>query len=199
MLLWDRGPVVDTADMALGERFPSILAAAQSGAEWAWDVLYQELAGALLGYLRLGEAAEPADLLGEVFLHLARNIGTFEGNEAGFRSWAFMVAHHRLIDDRRLRARRRDEPAGLSELERLGGVGDVEQEAMERLSVAAVREVIARLTPYQREVLLLRILGGLTVEEIARILGKRVGAIKALQRRGLAAIRREIEREGVPL
>jgi RNA polymerase sigma factor (sigma-70 family) len=184
--------------MALGARFPSILAAAQGGADWAWDVLYRELAGTLLGYLRLGGATEPTDLLGEVFLQLARNIGTFEGNEAAFRSWAFMVAHHRLIDERRRRARRRDQPVGFHELERLGGVGDVEQEAMERLSVAAVREVIGRLTSDQREVLLLRILGGFSVEEVARILRKRVGAIKALQRRGLAAVRREIEREGVP-
>jgi RNA polymerase sigma-70 factor (ECF subfamily) len=185
--------------MALGERFPSILAAAQAGGEWAWDVLYRELAGALLGYLRLRGAVEPADLLGEVFLQLARNIGTFEGNEAAFRSWAFMVAHHRLIDERRLRSHRRDEPVGFDELERLGGVGDVEEEAMDRLSVAVVREIIARLTPDQQEVLLLRILGGLTVEEVARILRKREGAIKALQRRGVAKIRREIEREGVPL
>jgi RNA polymerase sigma-70 factor (ECF subfamily) len=62
-----------------------------------------------------------------------------------------------------------------------------------------VRHVLGRLAGDQQAVLLLRILGDLTVEEVARVLGKRVGAVKALQRRGLAAAQRELESEGVAL
>jgi RNA polymerase sigma factor (sigma-70 family) len=84
----------------------SLLAAAQTGAEWAWDRIYRDLAPPVRGYLVAHGAVEPDDLLGEVWLQVARNIGTFAGDEAGFRSWVFMVAHHRLIDERRRRARR---------------------------------------------------------------------------------------------
>jgi RNA polymerase sigma factor (sigma-70 family) len=62
-----------------------------------------------------------------------------------------------------------------------------------------VRRQFEELTPDQRDVLSLRIIAGLTLQETAEALGKRVGAVKALQRRGLAAVRNRIGREGVPL
>ncbi|MGH2719601.1 MAG: sigma factor-like helix-turn-helix DNA-binding protein, partial [Actinomycetota bacterium] len=71
--------------------------------------------------------------------------------------------------------------------------------AMETLSTDAVEAIIRRCAPDQREVLLLRVLGGLTLAETAEVLGKTLGAVKALQRRGVAAIGREFAREGVPL
>ena len=62
-----------------------------------------------------------------------------------------------------------------------------------------MREVCAELAPDQRDVLLLRLLGGLTLEECATTLGKTLGAVKALQRRGFASIVRRLEQEGVSL
>lgn len=185
--------------MSFGQSFSPILTAAQEGADWAWDALYRELAGPLLGYLRSRGAREPEDLVGEVFLQLARNIGTFKGTEANFRSWAFVVAHHRLIDERRANGRRPVQAMEDSSLERLGATGDAEEEAMAALSADRVRELLDRITPEQREVLLLRVLGGLTHDEVAEAMGKTTGAVKQLQRRGLAALKREIEREGVTL
>jgi DNA-directed RNA polymerase specialized sigma24 family protein len=60
-----------------------------------------------------------------------------------------------------------------------------------------VTDLLRSLSPDQRDVLLLRIVGDLSLEEAARVTGKRTGAVKQLQRRGLAAIRRQLEREGV--
>ena len=74
-----------------------------------------------------------------------------------------------------------------------------EDDALVSLATQRVRERIADLPPDQRDVLLLRILGDLTIEQIAVALGKSDGAVKALQRRALAALRKRIEREGVPL
>jgi RNA polymerase sigma-70 factor (ECF subfamily) len=62
-----------------------------------------------------------------------------------------------------------------------------------------VHELLAELTPDQRDVLLLRVVADLTVEQVAEVVGKPAGAVKALQRRGLAALRRLVEAEGVPL
>lgn len=183
----------------LGDSFPGVLDAARGGAEWAWTILYRSLAPGVTGYLRARGAAEPEDLTSEVFLQVVRGLQRFRGGEAEFRSWVFVIAHHRLQDERRYRGRRPEAAMAPDDLEGRGSVGDVEDEALLRLSAAQVERVIMRLTPDQCDVLLLRILGGLTVEEVARALGKRPGAVKALQRRGLAAIQAEISRQGVPL
>jgi RNA polymerase sigma factor (sigma-70 family) len=110
---------------------------------------------------------------------------------------AFTIAHHRLLDDRRRRGRRPVEVATEERIERPEAVGDLEEEVLERLGRAETRRILAQLSPDQQSVLLLRLIGGLTVEEVARALGKRPGAVKALQRRGLAAVRRELSRRGV--
>jgi len=74
-----------------------------------------------------------------------------------------------------------------------------EQAALSRLSAQRVSQLCEQLVPDQRDVLLLRLVGGLTVEQVAAGVGKSPGAVKALQRRGLAATRKLLEREGVPL
>jgi RNA polymerase sigma-70 factor (ECF subfamily) len=76
---------------------------------------------------------------------------------------------------------------------------DVEDEASRSVADERVRRLCESLVPDQRDVLLLRLLGGLTVDEVAATLGKTSGAVKALQRRGYGAISRRLQREGVPL
>lgn len=176
----------------LGRRFSEVLEAARRGEDSAWTAIYKDLAPSLLGYLRARGAAEPEDLLGEVFLDLVRDLARFRGSEREFRAWAFVVARHNHLDDIRKRARRPVEPVGEGELEALGMVGDAEERAIDALAVHEVRRALARLTPDQRDVLALRIFGDLTVAEVARIVRKREGAVKALQRRALAALLREI-------
>ena len=66
--------------------------------------------------------------------------------------------------------------------------GDVEQEALAAMGTQRVHELCAALPPDQRTVVLLRILGDLTVEEVARVVGRSPAAVKALQRRGLLAL-----------
>lgn len=169
------------------EEFASVITAAREGAEWAWSRLYTDLAGGLLGYMRVQGAAEPEDLVGETFLQLARNIKTFEGDESGFRSWAFTIAHNRLIDERRARGRRPVTPVA-DPWDAIGG--NVEEEAVEVATTKEIVAVLDRLPEMQRDVLVLRFVGGFTVEAIARTIGKKQGAVKALQRRGLARLER---------
>ena len=77
--------------------------------------------------------------------------------------------------------------------------GDVEREALDSLGEQWVLEASATLSPDQRTVLLLRVVADLTAEQVAEITGKRVGAVRALQRRGLDALRRKLVRKGVQL
>ena len=180
------------------ERFTALLEAARQGSEAAWQELYDGLAPVLLGYLRANSAPDPEDVLGEVFLQVARDISRFEGEERGFRSWVFTIAHHRLIDARRHSARR---PVDLSAEppEPVGRADDAADEALARIDVEEVQRVLGTLSEDQRAVLLLRVIGDLSIEDVARAVGKRPGAVKALQRRGLAAVKRELDRKGVTL
>ena len=176
--------------MGFGESFPSVLQACRLGGEWAWRELYEDLAPAVLRYLRACGAPEPEDVLGDTFLSVVQGLGGFEGEERDFRAWVFTIARSRLIDDARNRARRPALPMPLEDITGFGGAGDVETEAFDSLAEGRVRRIIESLTPEQRDVLLLRILVDLTIEQIAAVLGKRPGAVKALQARGLEAIRR---------
>jgi RNA polymerase sigma-70 factor (ECF subfamily) len=180
--------------------FKTTLDDARAGDETAWARIFAGLAPIVLGYLRANGAGEPEDVLSETFLQVARDIGRFDGDESGFRAWVFSIARHRLIDAQRGAARRPADPvAEPPEPHGAEVAGDAETEAMAKISADQVREVLDSLSPDQRDVLTLRILGDLTVAEVAKAVGKRAGAVKALQRRGLAAVQRELERRGVPL
>lgn len=181
--------------LALGEVFPQVLDAARAGAPWAFARLYADLSPAVAGYLRVQRASEPEDLTSEVFLGVFSGLGSFSGAEPQFRSWVFTIAHRRLLDDRRRLARRPHQSTLQADL--VGG--DVEREALDVLGEQWVTSLCGGLSIDQRTVLLLRIVADLSTEEVARVTGKTAGAVKALQRRGLATLRRKLVREGVPL
>jgi RNA polymerase sigma-70 factor (ECF subfamily) len=181
------------------ENFKTTLKAARAGDERAWRTVYAELAPPLLGYLRARRAAQPEDLLGEVMLQIVRDLPGFKGGKRDFRAWAFTIAHHRLLDERRRDARRPAEPTPAAELERRGPLGDTEEDALRALSAERVGRLLARLSPDQQNVVLLRVLGELTYEQTAEVLGKTPGAVKALQHRGLETLRRELQKERVTL
>jgi RNA polymerase sigma factor (sigma-70 family) len=178
--------------MELGEdAFDDVLCSARAGAEWAWTRIYDDLAPKIVGYLRAQGAGDPEDVAGEVFLQVVRGLPDFSGGRREFGAWTFTIAHRRLIDDLRRRRRRPIEPAPADVVERAAGAGgDVYDDAEARMVDASVRAAIDELPPDQRSVVLLRIIGDLTIEEIARAVGKRPGAVKALQRRGLRRLER---------
>jgi RNA polymerase sigma-70 factor (ECF subfamily) len=181
-----------------GGEFDGVLAAAQAGAPWALERIFTTLSPVVAGYLRLQGSHEPDDLTSEVFVAVLRRIGSFRGDEAGFRSWVFTIAHRRLIDERRRLVRQAvvgPMPAGYD----APAPDDVVADALRSLAQERVRELCDRLVPDQRDVLLLRLLGAMTIEEVAKVMGRSVGAVKALQRRGFRAVGRILEQEGVPL
>jgi RNA polymerase sigma factor (sigma-70 family) len=181
------------------ERFRALLESALKGSEAAWEEIYRELSPAVLGYLRSSGAPEPDDTLAEVFLEVARDVGKFEGDERRFRAWVFTIAHHRMIDSRRRAGRRPVELVAVPPEPETQPLSDAADQALARIGAEEVRDVLAALSPDQRAVLLLRVLGDLSVKETAAALGKRPGAVKQLQRRGLASVKRLLERRGVTL
>jgi RNA polymerase sigma factor (sigma-70 family) len=180
------------------EAFDDVLAAAQAGGGWACRILWEALAAPVAGYLRSRGAAEPDDLTSEVFLAVFAGLARFRGDESDLRSYVFTIAHHRLVDDLRRQSRRTpDVPWDADSDQRR--TPSAEDAALDALASVRTRELLDALAPAQRDVLLLRIVGDLTVEQVADVLGKQPGAVKALQRRGLEALRRRISEEAVPL
>lgn len=184
---------------ATTEEFRATLDAAKAGAEWAWAQLYRDLAGTVTGYLRARGAADPEDLASETFLQIARNIDSFKGDYESFRSWVFVIAHRRLLDSRRATDRRPKTAGNDAQLILLADPQKVDEVALSNISTINIEALFERLTDDQRDVLALRIIGDLTVEQTALALGKGVGAVKALQRRALASLKRAMAEGGVPV
>ena len=178
-----------------------MLAAAQQGAGWAFSRLYGWLAASVAGYVRAQGARDPEDLTSEVFLAAFSNVRSFSGHETQFRSWVFTIAHRRIIDDRRARARR-PPPQPLDAEQGRPSPGptaaSAEDGAVEAMGMDRIREVLDKLAPDQRDVIALRVIADLPVDQVAAALGKQPGAVKALQRRALASLR-QLSSEGVSL
>lgn len=174
--------------------FSTALAAARDGRAAGFDWLFRTVADPLVSYLRAQGSWDPDGLGNEVLVRAFSQIERFEGDESGFRAWVFSIARCRLIDERRA-ARRRPRYVTLDSgaVSMFGGC--VEQEVGDRLGTEWVDEVLGRLEPDQRDVLVLRFVADLTMQEIADALGKSIGAVKALQHRGLAAVRRTLDGE----
>ena len=187
------GATTITVKRQRGPELGRLVSEARQGSIKAFDDIYRSLAGQVASYLRWHRATDPDGLTNDVFAQVHRNLPRFEGDEHGFRSWVFTIAHHRMIDDRR-RANRQPQLQDELAVEEHMGLGDVEDDAFAVLAHDRVRDLLTVLSPDQRDVVLLRIIADLSVEEVARMLDKREGAIKALQHRALATLRRHLDR-----
>ena len=172
----------------------SVLQAALVGAGWAFERIYSQLSPVVHGYLRAQGADDPEGATNDVFLRAFRRMESFSGGPAAFRSWLFTIAHHLVVDQRRFAARRPvsvvldrlPEPAG----------GDSEDEAVRRLTLGRLAAQLSLLTVEQRDVLLLRFVADLSLEEIAEAQGRSVGSVKALQHRAIETVRRRLQEIG---
>ena len=179
--------------------FHRMLDAAVAGDERAWTQIYDWLAPVVVGYLRAKGAPDPEDAASEVFLQVVRDIDSFSGSASGFRSWVFSIAHHRMIDQARKARRRPAVPTDDDVLRELCPSDTWEWEATDNLATWELQRLFVRATPDQQEVLVLRFVVGLTMGEIAEVLDKKLGAVKALQRRGLEAVREAVDEGVYPL
>lgn len=165
------------------------IAAARRGDSWALEAMYRTYAPQVLGYLRGHRVPDPEDVTGDVFVSVVRNLPSFVGGEAEFRSWLFTIAHRRAVDAFRRGSRRREspvEPAGLGEEVDAGD--DVAERVATLVTLTPLVAALDSLTRDQRAVILLRVIADLSVAETAVILGKNVGAVKTLQRRAISAL-----------
>lgn len=155
---------------------------------WTVDDVFERTGGAVLAYLRAAGAGDSEDVLGEVFLRVARSVGRFDGDDGDVRRWVFTIARHCLMDEHR-RATRQRRLLGRTPAPPV--VPAPADPFDPELSAA-----LDRLTEDQREVVTLRFVADLSLEEVARITRRPVGAVKSLQHRALRALAAALSRAG---
>ncbi len=148
--------------------------------------MYAALAPAVLGYFRSHRMRDPEGLTGDVFVSVTEKLGRFRGDDDQLRRWVFTIAHHRRVDEIRRSARR---PEVLTD--QPGSPPTRDPDPFD----PALVDALAHLTPEQRDVVVLRFVADLSIDAVARVMGKRSGAVKMLQARGLEALVGELGAE----
>jgi RNA polymerase sigma-70 factor (ECF subfamily) len=143
-------------------------------------------------YYRIQDRARAEDLTNEVFVRMLEGVEKFRpsGDDAALvlTGWIFTIARNIVIDDYRRQKIRTAEPLPEGDDDLLDETFDMEL----HLTRADLQAALAQLTEEQQTVLLMRFEEGFTSAQIAKMMGKTEMAIKALQRRGLAAMARLI-------
>lgn len=174
----------------IGEDFSAVLSAAQRGDEVAYSRLWRDANPPLLRYLRVVTSGDPDDIAAETWASIVRGLRRFRGDESGWRAWLFATARRRAIDDGRRRSRERDIPVDdISDLVPLEALvqpsGDPADLVLAQLALDEALQAIRGLPPLQAEVLVLRIVAGLSTETVAALTGSTPGAVRVAAHRGL--------------
>jgi len=190
--------IVGALDDALGQTDEddehALVERARRFDEQAWQTIYDRYYRRLFGYLyyRVGNADETEELVAQVFERAVKNIGRYRYRGTDLGAWLNRIAANLAHDTHRRQKARPPAPLELNEAWIDGG-NDPAQKALHAESSQMLAKALSQLTPDQREVILLRFVARMTSPEIGRQMGKTTGAIKALQHRALAALRRELE------
>ena len=158
--------------------------------EGTFEALYRRISPRLQGYLRAAEPAEADDLEAEVWLAIVAQLDRFVGDENGFQALVFTIARRRVADHRRRRYRRRTDLVGNDSLAGHPDADHLESDVMNALDTrAALDELDRRLPASQADVIRLRVLAGLTVDETSALLDRSPGAVRILHHRALKRLR----------
>jgi RNA polymerase sigma-70 factor (ECF subfamily) len=184
----------------VGKKFPptrscqvqdeaSLIRRAQQRDEMALTQLYEENFDKIYRYvvLKIGDRTEAEDMTQQVFLNALKSISSYKFKGMPFSSWLFRIAHNQIVDYYRKKSRRATVP--LDETIAVGH-SDPWQMAERKVEIEEVARAAKKLTRAQQEVISLRFAGDLSIAEVAKVMGRSEGAIKALQHSAIAALRK---------
>lgn len=181
----------------LGESFPDALAAAQSGDERAFAVIWQATQPVVLRFLRLRDPGLADDVAAEAWVAAIERLGEFHGDEGGFRAWLITIARHKLVDHHRRSVRRPERlTESTVELDQAApSAADTAEVAEERASTERALRLVATLPPDVAEMVALRVVVGLDVAQVAQIVGRKPGTVRVAVHRGLRRLAAILEQE----
>ena len=141
--------------------------------------------------LKTGDRIEAEDMTQQVFLKALKSISSFKWKGVPFSAWLYRIAHNQVVDHLRKRSRR---PTTLLDESTVSGdsKNNPQNIAEQSLNIEQVLSATQNLTEAQREVISLRFTSELSTAQVAKIMGKSLGAIKALQHSAIVALRRTL-------
>jgi len=157
----------------------------------AFAQLYEEYFDKIYRYvaLRIGDRMEAEDITQQVFLNAIQAISSFKWRGIPFSAWLFRIAHNRVVDYLRRKAKAATAPLDES---LVASDDDPQLIAGQRLDIERLLSAARKLTPAQQEVISLRFAGELSIAQVAKIMGKSEGAVKALQHSAIVALRKAL-------
>ena len=181
-----------------GVEFGDALAAAQAGEEVGFANLYREFAPGVVGFLRGRVPREAEDVAASVWLDVAQSIGRFVGDEKGFRAWLFTIVRRRMLNEFRRQGRDHSTPHDPMVMPTPVSTESPEGDVIALFETAEALALIGSvLPPLQADVVLMRVVAGLPVDEIADVLDLAPGHIRVLSHRGLKTLAEHFSRDAV--
>ena len=167
----------------------SLVRRAQKHDEEAFSQLYEANFNKVYRYLvlRIGAGEEAEDITQQVFINALQSISSYQWKGAPFTAWLYRIAHNQMVDYLRRRDRRITVP--IDDLD-LKADDDPVRTTENVMDMEMFQRASQNLTESQREVISLRFSSDLPIAEVARIMGKSPGAVKALQHSAVASLRK---------
>lgn len=166
--------------------FPDLLARAQAGDDAAFAELFRNVQPTLLRYLASVAPSELVDdIANDAWVSVVRALDTFDDDLSGFIGWVLTMGRRRWIDELRRRNRRHEVLGLVDSVTEIAAPRTVEDEITDRAGAEDAIALVRTLPPDQAEVVMLRAISGLSVEEVAKIVGKTAGSVRVLSHRGL--------------
>jgi len=190
-----RDEVDETASLLTSDREEELVTRAKTLDEAALSSIFDAYYPRVYNYglLQLRDAQGAEDLASDVMLRVLESISRYHPRGAPLSAWVFRIARNRLIDVRRRHVRRRE--VGL--MDNVIAPAGPPHAAVERaLDYRAMCGALSQLTETQEQVILLRFMKDLDIATVARILGRSQSAVKSLQFRALASLRRILDSKG---
>ena len=167
----------------------SLVRRAQKCDQEAFAQLYERHFDKIYRYtaLKIGNYADAEDMTQQVFIKSLQSISSYKWRDIPFSAWLFRIAHNQVVDY--LRKKSRQPTASLDNVLAISD-SNPQQTTEDRLSTEQLMSATRKLTPAQQEVISLRFAGELPIAQVAEIMGKSPGAIKALQHSAIVALRK---------
>jgi RNA polymerase sigma-70 factor (ECF subfamily) len=175
------------------EHVRDLVERARRGDESAWEALFRRAYPKLLAYAsrRLPTQEQAKDAVGETMTRAVANIDRLRNEGGGFDAWMYGIMRHVVVDAQRSLAR--EGPGLIPDVVDAGPLpGD---RALDREDALEVRQAFGQLSPADQELLELRVVAGLSTDEVASVLGRKPGAVRMAQSRALARLRALISEE----
>jgi len=164
---------------------------AKQGDNEAFAQLYENNFEKIYRYiiLKISNRAEAEDMTQQVFLNSLRSIRSFKWKGISFSAWLFRIAHNLVVDYYRKGSRVKTSPLNDS---LSSDSGNPEQITERKVNIEQLLSAAKELTKAQHEVISLRFAAELPIAEVAKIMGKSEGAIKALQHSAILSLRNKL-------